>query len=298
MDEIYLKNGGLLKEKDWLNLVNGFKQNVMKSNKDLVSDALVESIKKRLPSNKFGIFFSGGIDSSTIALLCKQNNADFICYTVGYDKSDDLVSARKVADSLGLEIREIKIDRDEVERLLKKVKNLLNLKFTSNERFTIVTDIVAAGVGVVIYKAVEVASEDNVDTFFSGLGSEEIFGGYDRHTEATDVNDECWNGLRRMWRRDLKRDVTLSSKLGVNLMTPYLDPNVILNAMAIPGNDKITGGYKKVILREISLDFGLPKEFAYRPKKAAQYGSRVNKAIEQLARKNGFKYKQDYLKML
>ena len=43
---------------------------------------------------------------------------------------------------------------------------------------------------------------------------------------------------------------------------------------------------------------GLKKEFAFRKKKAAQYGSNFDKAILKLAKKNGFKYKKEYLDYL
>jgi asparagine synthase (glutamine-hydrolysing) len=43
---------------------------------------------------------------------------------------------------------------------------------------------------------------------------------------------------------------------------------------------------------------GLPKEFSWRKKVAAQYGSGVDKNIGNLAKRKGFKYKKDYLESL
>ena len=68
--------------------------------------------------------------------------------------------------------------------------------------------------------------------------------------------------------------------------------------MQIPGKRKLNKKYKKIILREIAQDLGLPKEFAWRKKQAAQYGSKFDKAIYKLARKNKFKFKKDYLKSI
>ena len=40
------------------------------------------------------------------------------------------------------------------------------------------------------------------------------------------------------------------------------------------------------------------KEFAFRPKKAAQYGSNFDKAILKIAKLKGHKYKKEYLDYL
>ena len=54
----------------------------------------------------------------------------------------------------------------------------------------------------------------------------------------------------------------------------------------------------KLILRKIANELGLKKEFAFRKKRAAQYGSRFDRAILRLGKRKGFKYKKDYLKSL
>ncbi|MEC8221075.1 MAG: asparagine synthase-related protein, partial [Nanoarchaeota archaeon] len=52
--------------------------------KDKTWKLLKEAVKKRLPTNKekkVGLLFSGGIDSTVIALILKELNCDFIAYT-------------------------------------------------------------------------------------------------------------------------------------------------------------------------------------------------------------------------
>ena len=80
------------------------------------------------------------------------------------------------------------------------------------------------------------------------------------------------------------------------IRTPFLDPELIECAMKISGEEKINDKGNKVILREIAEEF--LGEFAWRKKKAAQYGSCFDKAIEKLAKKGGFKLKKDYLNKL
>ena len=98
-----------------------------------------------------------------------------------------------------------------------------------------------------------------------------------------------------MWHRDLLRDFKIAKYLGLELKTPYMDLEVIKTAMNINPMYKIDKINKKIILREIAEDFGLDAEFAWRKKKAAQYGSKFDRAILKLAKKHGFKFKADYL---
>ena len=101
-----------------------------------------------------------------------------------------------------------------------------------------------------------------------------------------------------MWQRDLLRDYTIAKALGIELKTPYMDLSIIKEAMGINPIYKIDQKNKKIILREIAEEFGLEKEFAWRPKKAAQYGSNFLKGIDKLASRRGFQTKKEYLQSL
>ena len=300
----------LVDNEAWEQYINSLRKHCTSFNgsKEKLQQAIVAAVKKRIPQKKCGIFFSGGVDSTVIAYLCKQFTKDltnnFMCYTVGVKGSDDLRVAQHVAEQLHLPLRIKELSLQEFEYVVKKVAQLLlnphnEYPLPDNENL-----VVAMGVASVVYAAVMLAQEDTqntVTTFFSGLGSEEIFAGYQRHADAhdrDDVNEECWNGLKKMWRRDMIRDYTLAKALGITVLTPFLDPEVIVEAMKIKPELKINAEHKKIILREIALALGLPREIAYRPKKAAQYGSRFNHALEILAKKNNFKYKLPYVRSL
>jgi len=77
-----------------------------------------------------------------------------------------------------------------------------------------------------------------------------------------------------------------------------MDIDVIKTAMQIHPMYKIDNLNKKIILREIAQEYGIEKEFAWRKKKAAQYGSNFVKGIDKLAKKNGFGTKKEYLQNL
>jgi len=281
------ENGTLIPEKDWIDYIISLEKDCRSSTKDQVKQALVNSIIKRIPRQRFGIFFSGGVDSTLISYICKKQNADFICYSVGLKDAPDIIEGRKVADELGLTLKQKIFTIEEVEELFKKVIKIFDKP-----------DILRLGVGAVIVAAAELAKQDKINTFFGGLGSEEIFAGYERHLKASDVHAECWKGLKGMWQRDFTRDYAVAKAMNIKVLIPFLDEELIRSAMGIPGNLKINKDHKKVILREIAEELGLKKEFAWRLKKAAQYGSWFDKAMEKLAKQNDFKTKQDYIDSL
>jgi asparagine synthase (glutamine-hydrolysing) len=280
-----IKNGELVSEKDWIKHIDSLREKGTATKEEL-KEAIIDAVRKRIPEKRFGIFFSGGIDSTLIAMLCKRLGARFICYSIGYGNADDIMWANKVSAKLKLNLKKRILEFYEAENYINKTAKLLG---------EIERPVVHVGVGAVFMAAADLAKEDNIDVFFSGLGSEEIFAGYERHEKSKDINEECWFGLKRMIQGDLKRDYLIGKEKKIEVLTPFLDENVIRTAMKIPGNEKIKGEHKKAVLREIAEEMGLQREFAWRKKKAAQYGSRIDKAIGKLA---GKQQKGDYLKGL
>ena len=76
---------------------------------------------------------------------------------------------------------------------------------------------------------------------------------------------------------------------------PYMDVRVVRAARAIPAEEKVRGGRRKIPLRQVA-ERHIPAEFAWYEKKAMQYGSGIWKVLQKLARKNGYKTSiQDYI---
>jgi diphthine-ammonia ligase len=257
---------------------------------DRLEKLISQAVTKRVPERRFGLLFSGGIDSTVLAFMLKRLGHDFTCYTSafvheGQKEPEDLVYARRVAKELGLSHKVLTVTIDKVPSLLKTIVLLIE---DSN--------VTKVSVALPFYVACQQARKDGCRVIFSGLGSEEIFAGYKRHRDSLDINQECLSGLLRLYERDTYRDDVITMFHSLELRLPFLDRDLVSYALRLPSRHKIRSGKEKIILRLLAERLGIPKEFSWRKKRAAQYGSSFMKAIDMLTRKNSFSYKSDYLR--
>jgi len=246
---------------------------------------IIEDLKKLIEKSmdfpdKFGIMFSGGIDSTLIAHLTKKANKDFICYTVSVGESKDLQAAKQIAEEYNFPLKIIGVD---VERCIPKVIDIIND-----------TNIVKVSVGIVTYAVCEQAKKDGINILYGGLGAEDIFAGYKRHKDSNSINQECLNGLKIIYEKDISRDESIAKTFDVTLKAPYLNRKLVEYSLRIPGELKIDKNNNKNILRKTAEYFGIKEKYCQRKKVAAQYGSNVDKEIEKLAKE--YPTKEDYLK--
>ncbi|MBN1792637.1 asparagine synthase C-terminal domain-containing protein [Candidatus Woesearchaeota archaeon] len=301
VEELFLLEGALVDKSEWDTRIAGLKAGLSEDldlkddARKAVRDAIVNAVLSRIPEDRpFGVMFSGGVDSSLIAHIAKKSGKEFFCYTVGFKDDEtkspeDLEAAEVAARLMGVNLKSRVFSLDESEALINNTVKILGPELSN---------VVNVGVGAVVVGCVELAAKDGVKILFSGLGSEEVFAGYERHKKADDRQAECWSGLFNMYERDLLRDAAIAKATGASFMTPFLDPELIKTAMRVPAKHKINDSQAKIILRDAAEEAGLPKEVSQRKKRAAQYGSRLDKAIDKLARKKGFEFKKDYLKSL
>ena len=273
--------------------------------KENIAIALKKSILNKLPNETFGILLSGGVDSSIIAKICKDENVSFRCFCVGMEGSEDLKVAKKIANLLDLELVSKEFEIDEIEDLLLEVIDILPSPIIHNDNY--IEYMVKVSVSTVLLAAINLGKEK---TFISGIGAEELFAGYQRHVKSINeggkwrginikgLEEESWEGLKRLNNLVISRDKLVANSVEKQIISPYIDDELIILAMSLPTEEKIDSITNKKILREIAEDIEIPIDASARKKKGAQYGSSFDKAITKLAKKNGFKLKKRYLDSL
>jgi asparagine synthase (glutamine-hydrolysing) len=186
---------------------------------------------------------------------------------------NDAEQAMKIAKELKLDLKVIKISEDKLKKSLPEVINLIES-----------ADPVKVEVATTLFFSLKEAKKDNIKVIFSGVGADDIFGGYKRMLAAKEVNLDSISNLRRMYERDLYRDDVISMFNNIELRLPFLDKELVTEVLKIPSKYKL-GEETKPILRDIARQLGLKQSGMKR--KAAQYGSGIAKAISKFAQPKG-----------
>lgn len=235
--------------------------------KKLITDTVAEHLEN---VNELDILFSGGVDSTTLAFLAKRLGKKFTVISAGTKGSPDLMWAQGAAEELGFKIEIAEFTKEDVKRELPKIMEIVK---TNNP--------VTISIAIPFYFALKLSKNKYV---MSGLGSEELYAGYKRHELSENINEECLKGLKQVWERDLERDLAIMNYYGKTIIVPLLDEKLIEYSLNIHPELKIKDSYKKWILRDVAQKLGVPKKFAWRGKKAAQYGSGAMKLLKKMAK--------------
>ena len=120
-------------------------------------------------------FLSGGLDSSIVTVLAHQQAAGVDAYTITFRPEDqkleampdDAIYARKVAQQYGIDLHEIEISPDIVD-LLPKMVDILD-------------EPIGDPAAINTFLMCQAARERGVKVILSGMGADELFGGYRKH---------------------------------------------------------------------------------------------------------------------
>jgi asparagine synthase (glutamine-hydrolysing) len=146
-------------------------------------------------------------------------------------------------------------------------------------------NLMKVGVGLTTYFATKMVADDGIKVAISGQGADELFGGYKRYLKSFvdgTLNYDLRVDISNMYHVNLERDDACSMLNGVELRLPFLDKTLVELVLNIPDNKKIVSMHddmRKSILRKLAFEEGLDYEIAYRPKKAAQYGTGIDKIL-------------------
>ena len=135
-----------------------------------------ESITAHLVSDvPVSSFLSGGLDSSIVTVLAHQADAAIDAYTITFRPEDqrleampdDAIYARKVAARYGIDLHEIEISPD-IVGLLPRIVDVLD-------------EPIGDPAAINTLLMCEAARERGVKVILSGMGADELFGGYRKH---------------------------------------------------------------------------------------------------------------------
>jgi len=148
---------------------NGAFQAAVERVHELLEDAICTQVNHGDQAKAF--YLSGGVDSSFMAALAATNsNNPIVAYTLADEESsEDLLSARRVAEAIGAEHREVPVD---LVALLRGIPDYIHHY----------EQVMAGGVfdiyGGVAFHILSGEIAKDYKVAFSGEGADELFGGY------------------------------------------------------------------------------------------------------------------------
>ena len=157
---------------------------------DEILRLLRDSIRKRMMSDvPFGVFLSGGVDSSAnVALMSELMSQPVRTYTVGFEDNEELNeldSARAVSKRFGTNHHEVIIGQKEMQSFLPE------LVYHQDEP-------IADPVCVPLYYVSKLARETGTIVVQVGEGADEIFAGYDWFRKYVRINEVFWRHAQKL----------------------------------------------------------------------------------------------------
>jgi len=249
--------------------------------------ALLEcSVKERTSSLKeVAVAFSGGLDSSIIALLAKNTGIPVILIHVGLEGAAETECARRAAETLELPLYFVAKDDRDVETAIRKVVGIIEEP-----------DPIKLSIGIPFYWTAQKSAQMGCHVMLAGQGADELFGGYRRYLDQYlkrdngNVQETMFKDIVGMFEANLERDCKICKYFNVELRLPFATHTMSDFALTVPLKLKMEreiGSLRKLVLRQVARNLGLPEFIADRPKKAIQYATGVNEAIKRIAKRDG-----------
>lgn len=140
---------------------------------DTTEQLLKQSLKEHANASEAsltkGVFLSGGIDSSIVAMYASELNPNMECFSIGYEESkwDETEYAKAVADKLGLRMNRIVCTRDDAMHVIDGLQKYYDEPM--GDASMIPTSFLCEQAG------------HKVQMAYGGDGGDEIFFGYPRY---------------------------------------------------------------------------------------------------------------------
>lgn len=231
---------------------------------------LRESTKETLvDETEVSVAYSGGLDSSLIAAVARE----FVrvrAYTCAVKGSYDAGNAKRRAESESLDLTLIELRGDEIPSAVRDGIRILGTSNPQQLAYTI--------------PILVVLRESPERLVLAGNGADELFGGYAKYASARDPAKLMTDDLEKMMREsETLREAARHMKKRIEF--PFASKRLVDFARSLPIEEKITPTARKILLREVARQLGLPSHDL--PKKAAQYSSGVLREMRRYARAEG-----------
>ena len=237
-----------------------------------------------LGQKEVAVAFSGGLDSSVVAVLAKRTGVGVHLVHVSLEGQAETEEAQKAAALLGLPLQVHLFTLANVEKTVLKVVELIEE-----------SDPIKVGVGLPFYWTAQKVSEAGLRVMLAGQGADELFGGYQRYINEylrdgnEKVRQTMFHDVAIVYESNLERDEKICGYHDVELRLPFASFQVAEFAMSLPTElkfEKKQDSLRKLVLRETAKNLGLPQEIAGKPKKAVQYSTGTSSALKKLAKKH------------
>lgn len=236
---------------------------------ETLKNKLIESVKMCMMSDvPWGVFLSGGLDSSLIASIASRySDKPIKTYSVGLEGSPDLKSARKVAKFL-------RTDHTEYIVTLKQMMDVIPEVVWAVETY----DITTIRASTPMFLLAREISKQGVKMCLSGEGADELFGGYLYFANAPtpeDFKEETIRLVKDLYMYDCLRLDKSTMSASVEARPPFLNEKFAMYVLSIDPEVKMHKKIEKRILREAFDDPEspwLPREVLWRQKEALSDG--------------------------
>lgn len=236
-----------------------------------IQSTLRDAVHKRMLADvPVGVSLSGGLDSSIVTMLAREEAEQLHSFAVGVEGSPDLSAARQISKYLDTIHHEYIYTTEDMVRALPNVIYYL-------ESF----DPALVRSAIPNYFLAKLAGE-HVKVFLTGEGADELYAGYDylaRYETPDELQDEMLHITKSLHNTNLQRADRMSMAFGLEARVPFLDVKSIALAMGIPAEWKLHHGRTpKALLRQSFADH-LPLEIINRPKEKFSKGAGSSELI-------------------
>ena len=255
----------------------------MEKAEETLQKLLESSVRTRVFGLKeVAVAFSGGLDSSIIAFLAKKYRVNVQLIHVSLRNHIETEEAKKAADELKLPLQVYLFRKEDVAKVVPRVVTLIEEP-----------DPVKTAIGVPFYWTAEKTAKAGLTVLLAGQGADELFGGYQRYVNVyelygeEEVRSSMFKDVVNLHENNIERDKKICSFHNVELRLPFASYRIAKFAVSLPVKFKLEkkkDSARKLVLRKVAENLGLPVSITEKPKKAIQYSTGINDALKKIAK--------------